>query len=223
MAQRLENATLAAHSVDGILATLADSTAAEYETGRGWYRRANRFARKLAALSGLDNDTVAAVLARLSPQVSWADNKAAALEICCKLDTQPAAGRCYPDNVFRAEAIVSADNEEVIAAEVLPKKGFARPKISAFFRNIANPEIDGIATVDTWAIRVWLGDCSGDSHTVTLKQSRKIQADYIAAGRIAGLLSHELQAIVWVAAHRLAKEREQRSLFDFGIGLTYKI
>lgn len=223
MAQRLDNETLAAHSVDGILATLADSTAAEYQTGRLWYRRANRFARKLATLSGLRPDTVAAVLARLSPQVSWADNKTAALEICCKLDTQPAAGRCYPDNVIRAEDIVAADNDETIAAEVLPRKGYARPKISAFYRNIANPDEDGIATVDTWAIRVWLGDCCGPSHTVTLKQSRKIQADYIAAGRIAGLLSHELQAIVWVAAHRLAKEHEQRSLFDTGIGLSFKI
>lgn len=223
MATRLDNATLAKHSVDGILATLADSTAAEYETGRLWYRRANRFARKVSALSGLRPDTVAAVLARLSPQVSWADNKTAALEICCKLDTQPAAGRCYPDNVLRAEDIARADSAAVIAAEVLPRKGYARPKISAFYRNISDPDTDGIATVDTWAIRVWLGDCAAESYTVTLKQSRKIQADYIAAGRIVGLLSHELQAIVWVAAHRLAKEREQRSLFDFGIGLTYKI
>lgn len=222
MSTRLDNSVLAEHGIDGILKILADSTAAEYEIGRHWYRRANRFAAKVAALTGKRPATVAAVLARLSPQITWADNRAACLAVCAGIDSAT-LDQCYPDNIRRAERIAAEDTDEVIAAEVLPRKGYARPKISAFFHNIANPEIDGIATVDTWAIRIWLGDCMGDAYRVTAKQSRKIQADYIAAGRIAGLLSHELQAIVWVAAHRLAKEGLQRSLFDIGIGLSFKI
>jgi len=223
MATRLDNSVLEENDIHGILKILADSTAAEYENGRTWYRRANRFAKKVAALSGKDPATVAAVIARLSPQVAWSDNRIAAFEICCGLDARPACGKCYPDNVTRAEDIARDNCADTIAREVLPRKGYARPKISAFFQNIADPDIDGIATVDTWAIRVWVGDCTADAYTVTAKQSRKIQADYVAAARIAGLLSHELQAIVWVAAHRLAKESLQRSLFNIGIGLAFKI
>jgi len=217
----LQNSALEENDIHGILKILDEATPAEYDNGRQWYRRAHRFAAKVAALSGKNPHTVAAVIARLSPQVPWSDNKAAALEICCATDERPACTVCYPDNVIRAEDIAAADNAEVIALEVLPRKGYARPKISAFYTNIADPELDGVATVDTWAIRVWLGDCTGLAHTITAKQSRKIQADYINAARVANLLTHELQAVVWVAAHRLAKQGAQRDLFD--TELSFKI
>lgn len=211
------------NGIDGILKILADSTAAEIDNGRTWYTRANRFAAKLAALSGLRLETVAAVLARLSPQVSWADNKGAALEICCQTENRPLCDKCYPDNVRRAEDIARANDSATIALEVLPRKGYSRPKISAFYGNIAAPDKDGTATVDTWAIRVWLGDPGAPAYRITIKQSRRIQADYLRAASHAGMRSHELQAIVWVAAHRISKEREQRSLFEVPAGIAYKI
>lgn len=221
MANRLPNSTLNENTVNGILKILGEATQTEHDAGRSWYRRAHRFAAKVAALSGKQPATVAAVIARLSPQVSWADNKTAALEICAGLENRPACAQCYPDNVRRAEDIAAADNVETIALEVLPRKGYSRPKISAFYQNISRPDIDGIATVDTWAIRVWLGEIDGAAHTVTAKQSKRIQADYIAAATMADMLSHELQAVVWLCAHRLAKEGLQRSLFD--IGLAFKV
>jgi hypothetical protein len=210
-----------AHSgPDTILGVLSECTAAEYENGRLWYRRANRFARKLAALAGKKPETVAAVLARLSPQVSWADNKAAALEVCCGTEYE-AANRCYPDNVLRAEALASEDSEAEIAKQVLPQKGYKRPKISAFYRNISAPEDPQAVTVDTWAARIWIGDCEAPALRISQAESERIQADYREAAAIAGLLPQELQAVVWIGAHRIAKERGQRNLFE--IGLSFKI
>ena len=221
MAHRLTDSELVEFAgTDGILKILADATQDEYANGLLWYDRAHRFARKVSVLTGHRLETVAAVIARLSPQVSWRDNKLAAWEILTQSE-YAAATRCYPDNVHRAEDIAAADSVAAVTEHVLPRKGYARPKISAFYRNIADPTCDGIATVDTWAIRVWLGDVLSSARTVSLKQSKAIQRDYVDAGQLAGLLSHQLQAVVWVAAHRLAKEGLQRNLFDFG--LTFKI
>ncbi len=205
--------------VNAILSVLADCTAPEHSNGRAWYRRANRFARKVGALTGKRPETVAAVIARLSPQCTWKDNKQAALLVCAGEIVSGVT--CYPDNILRAESIAAADDDETIALEVLPRKGFKRPKISAFYRNIAQPDCAHTVTVDTWAARIWVGDCEAPTVRISAKESATIQGDYRAAADIAGLLPQELQAITWVGAHRIQKERGQRSLFD--IGLAFKI
>jgi hypothetical protein len=210
-----------AHSgPNAILKTLADCTSEEWHHGRTWYRLAHRFCKKVAALTGKDPDTVAAVIARLSPRVSWADNKIAALEICGN-GAGNAAGRCYPDNVIRAEEIAAANDSATIAAQVLPMKGYKRPKISAFYRNITEPNCPQSVTVDSWAARIWIGDCEAPTLRITAKESVRIQRDYIAAATLCDLLPQELQAITWIGAHRIRKESGQRNLFD--IGLQFKI
>ena len=128
---------------------------------------------------------------------------------------------CYPDNILRAETIAEADTDEAIASEVLPRKGYARPKISAFYQNIVAPDCAQTVTVDTWAGRIWVGDCEAPSVRISAKESARIQSDYRSAADISGLLPQELQAITWVGAHRIAKEYGQRNLFD--IGLAFKI
>jgi len=211
-----------AHSgPNAILATLADCTAAEYENGRQWYRLANRFCHKVAALTGKRPETVAAIVARISPQVAWHDNKAAALEIASGAETYDAAARCYPDNVYRAELIAAANDSAIIAAQVLASAKYKRPKISAFYRNITEPDSAAAVTVDTWAARIWIGNCEAPSVRISQAESIRIQADYVSAAALCGLLPQELQAVTWVGAHRIAKENGQRNLFD--IGLQFKI
>lgn len=211
-----------AHSgPDAILGVYSECIASEHAHGAVWYQTAHRFAHKVAALTGKRHATVCAVIARLSPQVSWADNKAAALAVCAAGAVSGA--NCYPDNILRAERIAAADNDAVIAAEVLPvkAKGYKRPKISAFYRNILAPEDSHTVTVDTWAARIWLGDCLAPELRITQAESERIQEDYRAAASIACVLPQVLQAIVWVGAHRIRKEYGQRNLFE--VGLTYKI
>ncbi len=205
--------------VSAILSVLGDCTEAEHSDGRNWYAVANRFAHKVSTRTDKRIETVCAVIARLSPQAEWSDNKRAAIEVCYG---RPVYGlQVYGDNVYRAGLIAEADTDEVIADQVLPKKGYARPKISMFYRNILNPANPTACTVDTWAARIWVGDCCGPSATINATDSARIQADYIAAAHTANLLPQQLQAITWVGAHRIRKERGQRSLFD--IGAHYKI
>ena len=207
--------------VNAILAVYADCLPHERAAGATWYRTAHRFAKKVAAVTGKDFRTVCAVLARISPQVSWADNKTAALEICSAAGAGAAAARCYPDNVHRAEDIAAEDSSAAIAREVLPTAKYKRSKISAFYRNIAEPADPQSVTVDTWAARIWCEDCAAPALRISLAESTRIADDYRSAAAIAGYLPQELQAIVWIGAHRIAKDRGQRSLFN--AGLQFKV
>lgn len=185
--------------------------------GRTWYRHANRFARKLGALSGKRTATVAAVIARLSPRITWAENKNSAFDVC----HGRAASVGYPDNVRRAELIADSDTDEAIAEHVLPHGKYKRPKISEFYRNIADPTNARAVTVDTWAARIWCGDCELTGLKVSADESARIQDDYRLAASVADILPQELQAIVWIGAHRIAKDNGQGSLFS--VGLQFKI
>ena len=102
---------------------------------------------------------------------------------------------------------------------MLPK--YPRPKISEFYRNISNPTNPQPVTVDTWAAKVWTGQIDRDAVTVLDNESTRIGDDYRVAAGIADLLPQELQAIVWIAAHRIVREAGQRSLFE--VGLAFKI
>jgi len=201
----------AAHrGTDRILECYALCTVDEIANGLTWYRNANRFARKVASLTAKRPETVAAILARISPQIAWQDNKIAALQIA----SGAASGYGYPDNIARAERIAEADSEAVIAREVLPTAKYARPKISAFYRNIAYPETVGPITVDTWAARIWLGDVDRTDLKVSAPESKRIQRDYAEAAHIASVLPQNLQAIVWLGAHRLKRAKGQIGLYD---------
>lgn len=205
--------------VTAILSVLADCTESEHSNGRKWYKTANRFSHKVSTRTGLRIETVCAVIARLSPQCEWQENKRGAIEVC---NGRPIYGlNIYGDNVYRAGLIAEADSDKVIAEQVLPRKGYERPKISKFYANILNPSDASAVTIDTWAGRIWIGDCNAPSVTINAADSARIQADYIAAAHTVNLLPQELQAITWVGAHRIRKEKGQRSLFD--IGAHYKI
>jgi len=199
-----------------ILEILAECTPLEIADGEVWYQHANRWSGKAAALTGKRLETIAAILARVSPQVSWADNKAAALEIASGKPSS-ACDQCYPDNVIRALEIAECDDSDVIARQVLPSGKYRRPKISAFYRNISAPADPHTVTVDTWAARIWVGDCGNASLRISQADSLRIQSDYREAALACDRLPQVLQAITWVGAHRIKKDGNQRSLFQVGL------
>lgn len=199
-----------------ILEILAECTPGEIADGEVWYSRAHRWSKKAATLTGKRPKTIAAILARVSPQVAWAENKAAALEIASGAPSTACDG-CYPDNVVRALEIAEYDSDEAIARQVLPHGKYKRPKISAFYRNISTPADPHTVTVDTWAARIWIGDCRQASLKVSEADSVRIQNDYREAALVCGRLPQILQAITWVGAHRIKRDGGQRNLFQVGL------
>lgn len=203
-----------------ILEFLAEATTAEFDEGMRWYDRAHRYCAKVGAATGVRAHNVAAAVARLSPQVQWDDNRAAALEVCAG-ERGAGCARCYGNNVELAELIVTDNTAAGIAAHVLPAPRKPRSKIASFYRNITNPSSNnGTVTVDVWAYRAWLGNLElhGPTAWVSPAQYERIRRDYVAAARLVGMRPHELQAVTWLAARRIAGERGQPELFAEAVG-----
>jgi hypothetical protein len=162
--------------------------------GRAWYPLAGSIAADISTSTGERVDTVAAVIAALSPQTRWSTNVAAAQAICDGNRTR------YPsmlgDNHLRALNVLGRDN---------PADGLGKgPKVHAFYENILG-DPDAV-TIDSWAVRAAVSPVML-SHTGVGMDSflkrKNVYSDlancYRAASLIVGEQPATLQAIVWCA------------------------
>lgn len=157
--------------------------------GRQWYATAQDVAVDIAETTDTRIDTVAGVIAALSPQTRWQANVDAARMIC-------ESGQRYPgmlkSNHQRALDVLGSDDPTGTALG----KG---NKVHAFAENILGDT--ETVTVDVWAVRAAIGSKSPVSLDVLLKRAG-VYADiadcYRRAARIVNETPRELQAIVWV-------------------------
>lgn len=123
-----------------------------YSSGAAWYAEAKKFADSLVKTHMLPVDPdqydltlskVCGIIAALSPQVTWDQNKKLAEEY---LKT----GKCAStrDRLSKCAAIMAATTQDEIHNSV-SKKGL---KTRAFYMNIRYPEVTHIVTIDRHAI-----------------------------------------------------------------------
>lgn len=166
--------------------------------GAVWYQEAHYFCVDLAYKYDLELKQVVGALAALSPNVSWETNKRCLDSL---LRTGEPYGNVYPDNVKKAEALLSG----MLSVEqaLFFRKRYGN-KVRAFYDNILNPKTSDKVTVDTHAIRG-----AFDSASVTEKQLRWVfetvtgygllVAAYRQVAKEAGLRPSQVQATVWLA------------------------
>jgi hypothetical protein len=155
--------------------------------GRNWYPDAGSIAADIAESTGYRIDTVAAVIAALSPQTRWSINILAAQAIC---DGNHAR---YPSmlgsNHARALAVLGSDNPTAMLGN--------GPKVNAFAENIlGDPDT---VTIDSWAVRAALGTTTTPLDVILKRVGvyDDLASCYRAAARIVGERPCDLQAIVW--------------------------
>lgn len=125
------------------------ATPADVERGAHWYGDAGRVVADIARLSGDTPETVAAVIAQLSPRTTWSRNVAGAYALCC-------SGK----ELTRAEGILRANYTRAARALLTgrqngdPVATINGPKTRAFARNILGDRT--AVTVDIWAARIAL-------------------------------------------------------------------
>lgn len=177
--------------VRNILAVWAEATPAQIEAGAQWYSEARELAVLLSAQSGHDIDTVAAVIAHLSPRTPWASNVAAATSL---LTTGEAPGQLRM-NVERARAAIASDN---------PLATINGPKTQAFAANIIGD--DQAVTVDVWAARVAgvhrdkLAKRKVKGGVTTYPVYESVAEAYRIAAAEAGVSPATMQATTWILA-----------------------
>jgi len=178
--------TNVAACVRRILATFDRATPAMVAAGAAWYPDAYGVCVSIAAGTAYDVETVAAVLAQLSPRTPWARNVAGAAHMVAT------GGGQLP-------GILTANHARALASM---HKGTAPngPKVRAFLANILGDH--EAVTIDVWAARTALGATVAPAETI-LGRSGVYEAlahAYRVAAARRGVSPATMQAVTWVVA-----------------------
>jgi len=191
-----------------ILAVFFTANAAELQHGAHWYPDAFAACETIAQSYGIPVNTVAGVVAALSPNNKWSRNIIDADNICrlytsgghddaaqCKVST-------FNGNKQKALQILSG---------IEPLEVLGGLKVRAFYSCILG---DDAVCVDGHAFAIWKGERIPTTKTpkISPKLYNAIAADYRnAASTINGILDTsysvaQVQAITWSVWHRIARE-----------------
>lgn len=181
--------------VSRILGSLFMASIEQYARGMVWYSNANFKAENLARAAGLSVDTVAQIIAIISPRCAWDDNLKWARMAAFDNDLSPKS-RVIRSNYEKARKIATGTPIEELC------RG---PKVLSFRRCIADPNSTAVV-VDSHAGRIALGDGFDEEELGRLisRFYSEIADAYRAAAAIRELHPCMVQAITWLQ-HREAR------------------
>jgi hypothetical protein len=189
-----------------IVARFMDATSLEIEQGRQWYTLAYEVAKRISIQYELNTETVAAVIAALSPNNKWERNIKDAENVCAaymlgSVDDAMNVKVCtYKKNLAKAVDILNAchcDYESIL-------KG---PKVIEFFHCIIGTSD---VCIDGHAYSIWFGErlTMKEVPSIGKKLREQIKQDYIKATQFINdngefFAPYEIQAITWCAHKRI--------------------
>jgi hypothetical protein len=182
-----------------LVALYATALPVDKVLGEQWYPKARAIVSQWAEHYGQSVETVACVVAALSPQNNWPTNLIQADDI---LANRPVSIGGIRANIDKAERILR--DRAIRTIEYFPQG----PKVASFAINLSGD--DTAVTVDTHAMQAALANVQS---TYTLKWQPYIcfaTAYEIAANRV-GRLSAEFQAIIWHTWKRVHPPQAKRN------------
>lgn len=186
-----------------ILLAYVACTLEEKQRGLTEYPRYRVTVAEIAAESGVPHDVSAAVLAVLSPALTWRENQESAR---CVFNFRPTISG-YGQNVRKARHIYEAWINRALPLHVSPAAPWkpdyfvTGPKVTAFFRLIRDGGNDTDVCVDGHAFNLAMG--RGRIPLKKTKGSRRefdiVREAYRLAGRVVGVQPCAIQAATWLA------------------------
>lgn len=170
-------------------------TPGDIESGALFYPLAGEMIRDIGRLSGDSPETVASVVAQLSPRTTWARNVAGAYALCVAGERHPGI---MAGNFDRAVATIEAGRSGL--DPIATVKG---PKTNSFARNLMGDR--EAVTIDVWAARIaldpdWRRGAEPERILAKAGAYTAIANAYrVTAGRL-GIEPTTLQAATWVRA-----------------------
>lgn len=160
---------------------------ASEKEGQFWYTTANLFALHLSETYSCSHLQAAGIIAALSPQKSWKENKKLANDFL-------RTGKAGHTGVMiqKCKDILKASTVEDVAAILNGHK------ITSFFINIYCPEQRQVVTIDRHAQDIAFGRVLDVSRSMTAAQYQFFVNCYLIAANKLGIAGHELQAVTWV-------------------------
>lgn len=178
--------TNVAACVRRILATFDRATPAMVAAGATWYPDAYGVCASIAAGTHHDVDTVARVLAQLSPRTPWARNVAGAAHMMAT-------------DGDRMPGILSANHARALDTlrKGAPLNG---PKVRSFHANIMGDH--EAVTIDVWAARTALGTTMAPADLILDRSGvyGALAHAYRVAASKRGVSPATLQAVAWIVA-----------------------
>jgi hypothetical protein len=203
------------------------ASAEDVSAGRDWYARASRLAAELAESLPTshphhgDVSRAAAVIAVLSPQLSWSSNVRAARDVYAAATA--VHGHTYGTandrtasvaNAFRGLSANGAKAARLLTTNAPTDEIVSGPKVTAFWRTIADPTDPRGVVVDRHAVDVTVNQVTDDATRGRLLGRRGayevVSACYVRAARILSaelgepITPAEVQAVTWTTWRRIA-------------------
>lgn len=219
--------TLAPHTRN-VTRLFRSASPEDMSAGRDWYARASRLAAELAESLPADHphhgdvSRAAAVIAVLSPQLSWTANVRAARDVyeaASRLAWRMTGERDDDAIAFIADAFRGLRRNGRKAARLLTTNDptdeiVSGPKVTAFWRTIADPTDPRGVVVDRHAVDVTINRVTDDATRGRLLGKRGayevVSACYVRAARILAaelgepITPAEVQAVTWTTWRRVA-------------------
>lgn len=186
--------------VSNLLSLWRQTTAVDRREGRLWYPRARRIIREWSEHYDYPRETVACVVAAISPQCPWERNLIIADDILAR--RAPSIGGIRA-NIDKAIAI--RDNCAISTLDYF-KSG---PKVACFAANLAGDNT--LVTIDTHAIQAALLDTTV-SFGLRWPQYQVVAECYATAASKVNYRPATFQAIIWCAWKRLYSPEEKRAI-----------
>lgn len=190
---------------DNLVSLYSESTATDKTLGRAWYPNARLIVAEWSATYNLSGETVACVIAALSPQNAWDRNVIQAGDI---LAGRPVSIGGIRANIDKAQRILY--DKATSTLEYFPQG----PKVASFALNLAGN--DTAVTVDTHAMQAGLRDVQS-TYTLPWQPYMCFASAYERAADRLSLPAAMFQAIIWHTWKRLyppAAKRNARRQWD---------
>lgn len=190
-----------AEHVANIKAVYAEASDADRHAGAYWYASAHDFSVGLASRHNVPEDVAAAVVAILSPRISWTLNQLNA-EAVLEERTAPTFWR----SLAKCLSIIDAGTPYVGYAFDGSTYGTSvnGPKVSRFYLTILSDGAHDVVVVDRHAIDIAEGrrGVSDSRNLDTESQYQPWEDAYRQAAAELGILPHVLQATTWISWRR---------------------
>jgi hypothetical protein len=174
-----------------ILAAWETATDIQIESGAQWYLKTQQTADDMAAAYGHTSETVAAVIAHLSPRTPWSRNIAGAAAVL--------SGHTMPGllsmNLRNAQRAMASDD---------PIGTLNGSKVRSFAANILGDH--DVVTVDVWAARVALGTEVDYARILARSGVYDAIAEcYRQVARQVGVSAATMQATTWLVIKAITR------------------
>lgn len=179
------------------------STNEEVKEGLIWYKKAHTFAALLAEKYNIPLIQVCGIIAALSPQVTWDQNRKLTIDF---LNNGWVNNTTKLRN-YKCLAILETTDENNILEILSPSAKFLKSR--KFFINIYDYRRANDVTIDRHAIAAAIqphtqtAAISEAGRQISTNQYKFIESAFLRTAEIIGVKPHELQAVTWLTYRRL--------------------